>query len=607
MSLSRLHFLPHHLRGLATLFLLLLVATVAHAAEVSVRAHLNRSISVVGDPVIFQLKISGSHHVPDAPDISPVDGLDIQYGGASEQSVIRIDNGNFVTEHTKTYSYQITPQKNGKFTIPAITIQVDGKDYTTQPAALTVQPSSATDEDNQKRAFAEFVMPKKTLYLGESIPVEFRLYVDSRIRWQLEEMPEIGGEGWTKQKVPEPRSDQVERNGRDYDYVVFKTLVTPIRAGKLTLGPGNIQFHARIPRAERSSSPLDPFGSIFNDPFFSALQEVKVKAPEVEFTVKSLPQAGKPADFSGAVGNFTFSAEGSPKQVKIGDPVTMKLRVSGKGSFDRVTAPEINDPTGWRTYPPSNTFQADDPISFTGTKTFEMQVIPEAKKTAMPEFHFSYFDPGAEKYVTLNSEPASLVVEGDALPAPKPVASAADNNAPPAPKKPAAAPRPDDILGLRYDSEEPQRFAPLYERREFWYVQGALGAILLGLIAFKLRRPPDLAVRQRAALQQEKEAVWRRLRGSDLGYVDFFDAAARFAQLETALKTNRPVAGIDASVVRSAAELDEQAAGTIEEIFSARAEVHYAGGGGGGGPVSAAERERVMGALKQLEKGHAKS
>jgi len=607
MSHSRLHFLPQHLRGFAALFLLLLVASVACAAEVSVRAHLSRSISVIGDPVIFQLKISGARNIPDAPDISPIDGLDIQYGGASDQAAIRIENGNFVSEHTKTYAYQITPQKNGKFTLPAMTIRVDGKDYTTQPAALTVQPSSATDDDSQKRAFAELIVPKKTLYLGESIPLEFRLYVDSRIRWQLQEMPEIGGEGWTKQKIPEPRSDQVERNGRDYDYVVFKTLVTPIRAGKLTLGPGEIQFQARIPRAEHNSSPLDPFGGIFNDPMFSATQLVKVKAPEVEFTVKPLPQAGKPADFSGAVGNFTFSAEGSPKQVKIGDPITMKLRVSGKGSFDRVTAPEITDSAGWRTYPPSNTFQADDPINFTGSKTFEMQVIPEAKKTAMPEFHFSYFDPGAEKYVTLNSEPTSLVVEGDALPAPKPVASSADNSSPPEPRKPAVVPRPDDILGLRYEPEEPQRFAPLYERREFWYAQGGIGVIFLGLVALKLRRPPNLAVRQRAALQQEKEAVWRRLRGSDLGYVDFFDAAARFAQLETALKTNRPVAGIDVTAVRSAAELDEQAAGTIEEIFSARAEVHYAGGAGSGGQVSAAERERVMGALKQLEKGHAKS
>lgn len=606
MSFSRSHFL-RRLHRFAVLTLLLLVAVMAHAADVTVRAHLNRTISVIGDPVILQIKIDGGRRVGEPPEIS-ADGLDIQYAGSSNEANMRVENGNVILDHKRTLSYQIVPQKNGSFTIPAVAIEVDGKSYSTQPVALTVQPSSATngDEDAEKQTFAEMVVPKKTLYLGESMQVEFRLYVDARIRWQYETLPDLGGEGWAKQKMPEPRSDQVERNGREYDLLTFKTLVTPSRAGKLTLGPSEIQFRARVPRADRSRGAFDPFGSIFNDPMFSAMQDMKAKAPGVEITVKPLPQAGKPADFSGAVGTFQFSAEGIPKQVKIGDPITMKLRVAGKGSFDRVTAPVLSDTAGWRTYPPSSTFQADDPLNFTGAKTFEMAVIPEAKKTAMPEFQFSYFDPAAEKYVTLKSEPGPLAVEGDTLPAPKPVASA-ENNAPAEPKEPAEAPRPDDILGLRYEQDAPQSFAPLYERREFWYAQGALGVVLLGLVAFKLRRPPNVALRQRAALQQEKDAVWRRLRSSELGYVDFFDAAARFAQLETALKTGRPVAGIDSTTVRSSAQLDEQAAETIEEIFSARAEVHYAGGGGGGGQVSAAERERVIGALKQLEKGHAKN
>ena len=101
--------------------------------------------------------------------------------------------------------------------------------------------------------------------------------------------------------------------------------------------------------------------------------------------------------------------------------------------------------------------------------------------------------------------------------------------------------------------------------------------------------------------------MWRRLRAGDLGHVDFFDAAARLAQLQTALATGRAVGSIDAAAVQAAAPLDESAAETIEEIFSARAEMHYAGGGGGDGEVSATERERVLGALKQLEKSRAKS
>lgn len=588
------------------LLLLALITVTAVAAEPTVRASVDRRISVIGDPITLQIKVVGVKRPGNPPDIA-VDGLEIGYGGESTSASVRIDNGVFTSEKTTTWVYQIVPQRNGTFTIPGQTIQADGKTLRTEDITLTIQPNSAGDNDrgNEKISFAEFVISKKTLYLGEAVPVEMKLYVDSKVRWQPISMPEIEGDGFTKQKMPEPRNEQVTKDGKDYDVLIFRTVITPIRAGKLMLGPSEIHFKAVVPRARRGGQ-RGLFDDVFNDPFFSTTQEFKTKAEGVELTVKSLPQNGQPADFSGAVGNFQFSAEGSPKQVKIGDPVTMKLRISGRGNFDRVNVPQLSELAGWRTYPPSNTFQADDPVNYSGTKTFEMAVIPETKKSTMPVFHFSYFDPVAEKYVTLKSEPAALTVEGDTLPTPKPVVTNTDTSAP-EPQKPATEPRPDDILGLRYDQDEPASFAPLYERREFRYTQGAVGLLFFGLIAFKVRRKPSADARQRAALRQEKEAVWRRLRSGDLGYVDFFDAAARLAQLQTALATGRAVGSIDAAAVRSSAQLDEGAAETIEEIFSARAELHYAGGGSGDGAVSAAERERVIGALKQLEKGYAKS
>lgn len=595
-----------HLLGCVWLFLAF-VAIQAVAADPTARATVDRRLSVIGDPITLQIKVAGAKRPGNPPDIT-VDGLEIGYGGESTSASVRIDNGTFTSEKTTTWVYQVVPQRNGTFTIPAQTILADGKTLRTDEIKLTIQPNSAGDNDrgNEKIGFAEFGVAKKTLYLGEAIPVEIRLYVDSRVRWQPTAMPEIDGDGFTKQKMPEPRNEQVTKDGKDYDMMVFRTVITPIRAGKLVLGPSEVHFKAVVPRGRRGGQ-RGFFDDIFNDTMFSVTQELKAKAEGVELTVKPLPQNGKPADFSGAVGDFQLSAEGNPKLVKIGDPVTMKLHITGRGNFDRVNVPQLSEPTGWRTYPPSSTFQADDPVNYSGTKTFEMAVIPEAKKSTMPEFHFSYFDPVAEKYVTRKSEPVALTVEGDTLPVPKPVVANPDTSTP-EPPKPAAETRPDDILGLRYEQDARESFAPLYERREFWYAQGGVGLIFLGLIAFKTRRKPSADAQQRAALRAEKEAVWRRLRSNDLGHVDFFDAAARLAQLQTALVTGQPVGSVDVGAVRAAANLDENAGQTIEEIFSARAEMHYAGGGGSDDrAVSAAERERVIGALKQLEKGYAKS
>jgi len=590
--------------GLVFLLTLASVATMAGAAEPSVRAHLDRGISVIGDPVVLQIRITGARRVGDPPQIS-VDGLDIQYANQGSERQVRIENGSFSSEQTITLNYQVVPQRNGSFTIPAVVVEADGKGYSTKPIVLTVQPSSATtgEFDTDKIGYAEIVVPKKTLYVGEATPIEVRIYVDSRVRWGAVTMPDLGGEGFTKQKIPEPHKEQVERNGRDYDMLAFKTVIAPIRSGKLTVGPCEIPFRAQVPRARRGGerSPFDIFGDVFSDPFYAVTQDLKAKADAIELTVKPLPLLGKPEDFSGAVGNFEFSAEGSPRQVKIGDPVTMKMRVTGRGNFDRVGAPVIGDATGWRTYPPSSSFNADDQVNYSGTKTFEEAIIPETKKTALPMFCFSFFDPAKGRYVTLNSEAAPLVVEGEALPAPSPASASPESNGP------APAAQPADIIGIRYDRDEPGAFAPLYERREFWFAQGAAGLVLLSVAGLRIRRRPDAAVLAKAALRQEKAAAWRRLRRTDLGHGDFFDAAARVAQIGTALATGCAPAGIDAAAVRSSAHLDAEAAETIDEIFNARSELHYAGGGNGEGQVSAAERERVLGVLRQLENDHARN
>ncbi len=576
----------------------------AQAAEISVRASLSRGTSTIGDPVQYQIRITGARNVEEPPQIN-VDGLAIRYAGPSQTSVMRFRNGSFSAERTTTLIYQVVPERDGAFTIPSAFVGADGQRFRTEAVGLKVQPSTTVDATNdpQTLGFAEFVVPKKTAYIGETIPVELRLYVDARVRWQPVAMPEIEGEGFTKQKLPEPTREQEVKDGREYDVLIFKTAITPSRAGKITIGPSEIPYNARVPRARRGGprSLFDMFDDdVFGDPFFSSTQQMKAKAALLEITVKPLPAVGKPSEFSGAVGHFELAVEGRPKQVKVGDPVTMTLRVSGRGNFDRMSAPVLKDPAGWRTYPPTNAFQADDEIGYNGTKSFEMAVVPEVQKTETPVFQFSYFDPLAEKYVTLNSPPAPLVVERGTPPAKPPTAIAADPAATPAPE---AAPL-NDIIGLRYDRDPVRGFEPLHLRREFWYAQGAAGLGLLVFLGLKLRRMPDAAERVAAELRREKAAALARLRNADLGRIDFLETAARVAQIETALATERSAASIDADVVHASAKLSEAAAAVIDDIFATRAKLLYAGGGAEAGSVSSEERERVLSALQEVGKNY---
>ena len=109
-----------------------------------------------------------------------------------------------------------------------------------------------------------------------------------------------------------------------------------------------------------------------------------------------------------------MTTDAKPKTVQVGDPITVTNTISGRGTFDRVNAPVIEDERGWHKYPPSSKFKQDDEVGLSGTKTFEMVLSPNEKKQGLPLLAFSYFDPVKEQYVTLHSDPIPINVEGGA-------------------------------------------------------------------------------------------------------------------------------------------------------------------------------------------------
>jgi hypothetical protein len=228
------------------------------------------------------------------------------------------------------------------------------------------------------------------------------------------------------------------------------------------------------------------------------------------------------------------------------------------------------------------------------------------KKTEMPVFQFSYFDPIAGNYVTRISQPEALLVEGAmATPAPVAVAPSSAPSATPAPEMKAAPPT--DILGLRYEAGEARHsFAPIYLRRQFILAQGAPLIALLGLLGWRLWPRGDGAAHRLADLRRERSALLEKLRDKEIAHADFFDGAARVVQIDTALATGGDGAGVDAPAARSSARIDEATGEVIDEIFKTRAELLYAGGGGAGGHVSGAERERVLAALTDFGRSHGK-
>lgn len=584
---------------------LLGLGPIASAAAISASASTSQDTMVLGDSIAFTVTVQGSGNIS-VPREVEVDGLSIRYTQRSQRAEYVNGRGSMST----VLSYTVEAERVGKFTIPAVELEADGKRFRTEPIGLTVEPPGAGGNKSSginAVGFAEISPLKKSAFVGEMVPIEMRLFIDARVRWQAEQMPAFEGDGFTKQKMPEPRREHARRDGKDYEVVVFRTAITPSRAGKITLGPIDIPYVAQIPqpRRNRGRSPFDDLlgDSLLDNPFFSdtPARRVTAKAAAVELEVKPLPAAGRPKDFSGAIGEFKFTAEGTPKTVKVGDPLTMKLSISGRGNFDRVNTPPIQEPDGWHPYPASGDFKADDDLGISGTKTFEVAVIPETRKSAMPVFAFSYFDPTAGKYITLTNAPAPLEVVGGA---PPPEATARESSTGAAPAAGMPPPKPvvvNDILGLRYDlGERRDSFQPHYLSSNFAIMALTPAVLILGFAVLRSRQK-DASAAKIGRWQKEKAESWRVLRRErDRGA--FLEAAVHFLEAETALKVRHDEHVLSATTVRDAAAIDDETAAAIDEILAARAELLYAGTARSEATLAETDRARMTAALERFER-----
>jgi hypothetical protein len=402
---------------------------------------------------------------------------------------------------------------------------------------------------------------------------------------------EITGQGFTAQKMREPRQAIETIAGKTYQTFTFKTALSPARSGKIEVGPVQVNPVVRIPRTSRNPAfPRDLFDSndpfmdnFFRDPSFapSTPREIKLQSEAATLEVKALPP-GAPPTFGGAVGNFTMTTEVKPKSAQVGDPFTVTAKISGRGNFDRVTAPSFEDEHGWHKYPPSSDFKPDDDIGISGAKTFETVLSANERKENIPAQLFTYFDPQKEQYVTLRNEPIPVRIEGGSAATPAPAAPATQAPASAA----SAAPSPKQQEILHQLTELPaaaESFTPLFARRGFWLAQLAPLLLLLGFVAWKIQqaRLDDRDARRREQLQHEAAALQRSLRHEDVSPQEYFSRASRAVQLKTALVRNVEPNAVDAEIAAAAFRADEDTRRRLRELFQKSDEARYSGGHNG--------------------------
>src|SRR4030095_3800295 len=235
-----------HCRRLFGVFGVIAGAHFVYADSPSVTAVLNSSEAALGETVRLEIRVTGARGA-DAPEEIMVDGLEIRRTGTSQ----RIEMNNLNLTSSVIYDYTVMPLRAGRFTIPPQTIRIGNNTLRAPALTLNVADSGGRSSgsagarpgrDTQAASannlvFAELIVPSKTAYVGEIVPVQIRMGFDPRVRPRLTEPPEITGQGFTAQKLQQSGGNTETIGGRPYELVMYKTAIAAARAGKFEIGP----------------------------------------------------------------------------------------------------------------------------------------------------------------------------------------------------------------------------------------------------------------------------------------------------------------------------------------------------------------------------------
>lgn len=403
--------------------LLSLFVSLSFAEDTQFTASASNTTVGVGDQIQITFQLQGSGRNFQAPNFSDFNVL----MGPSQSSSMQISNG--AMSQSISYTYVIQAVKEGVFKIPAASIESEGRRVVSNSLTINVtkggsasQQQSSGQQQQQggsskdavqsggKNVFFKVSVGKSNVYRGEGVLVTYKLYTKvTLVNYGLSKMPSLEGFFSQEVQLPQQLEFHIENlDGVQYKVADIKKLVLfPQRTGTLTLDPMEGEVVARM-QVKRQQS-RDPFDQFFNDPFFNnpffnnSVQDIpiKLKSDPVKINVKELPE-GTPVTFNGAVGKFSMDASLDKKETKSHEPVTLKIKISGKGNLKLIDPPNIEFPPDFETYDPKVTANVNASGSgVSGSKTFEYLVIPRnAGEYKFTVDGFSYFNLETNKYET---------------------------------------------------------------------------------------------------------------------------------------------------------------------------------------------------------------
>ena len=390
------------------------------------QAHLSPGPYFVGVPVQLQLSIAGFEETPDPTvEVDSVDGVKLRLVAVSPRvsSSVHITNGKVQRwkEIRHSIRYEMTATRPGEFVVGPFTITQGSTRVEVGQATFRVGdvPSSETQ-------LFKVVLPKRTLWVGERIPVAVEWWISremgqniagrrarvplfdqlDRLRFEDREDAQarasldIDLESGAKEFSATLREDQ--HNGNPYFVVTVNREMTPLSAGRIDLPPASIV----VQEATRVRQ------NVFGERIPVEVRRTKAESEPISLDIREPPTSGRPVSFAGVVGTgFSIAASVERSVVNVGDPITIRITVRGDGPLDTLALPDaVNlglEPSDFKVAGG----QATGTLTAEGSKQFNLTVRPLLTTvTAVPELTISWFDAEKGHFESARSDPIALSV-----------------------------------------------------------------------------------------------------------------------------------------------------------------------------------------------------
>lgn len=386
--------------------LLFILFSTASFAQVSFTADVSRNKIGINEVVKVEFKVNQN-----ADNFRPPSFSGFRIVGGPMQSINKVyKNGKSSFE--KSYTYSLKPEKRGKLTIGQAEITFDDNVYKTSPVEIEV--TAAVDKPNENDAGAAAAdgihliaeVSKSKPYLNEGIYVVYKLYVSqtTNVRnWRPKDDPKF--ENFWSQNIDIDRLEvkEGEFGGEPYRYVELrKTVLYPQKTGELKIEPLSLSVSVEVPTNRRDFFGRRHYDVVEKD--FSANTKI--------INVQPLPEEGKPADFTGAVGEFDFSVTANKSELDAKESFELKTKVSGNGNLKLFQLPKIQTPSSFEVYDPERQENISTSLrGMRGSVTENYTIVPEFKGDySIKPISFSYFNPRTESYEKATSSPINIKV-----------------------------------------------------------------------------------------------------------------------------------------------------------------------------------------------------